>query len=409
VASFLDSVFTESNQFLGERYSQHMVAYPAKNTNEQLPFQSISTKDNILYIHIPFCTGKCTYCSYVTKATKSITEIDKYLDYLEIEARILNRSAGKTTLKSIYIGGGTPTMLSIAQLDRLYSIIYDNFDLNIIEEFSLEGCPETLTKEKALFSISCGVNRASIGVESFDNDILRKMNRRHTSEDSTRVIDQILETGLDLDIDLITCYPGYTVDKIYKDIELILKHKPTSVSTYRYTVKPSSVDFKHYYPLLSRQQVLEQSHIWYNELQNIGYFQRNVDWFFVDSNKRFIHQEHKLNGTSNHIVLGVSGYGIIGNTQYYNTKKVSEYYEMLDKDILPVNQKQKLSKQDMVKRKLMFKVRGSIPTTFVFPEPEKIDYLLNKKLLEQHDNEYKLSTSGQLFINEIQEYLCDVA
>ena len=76
-----------------------------------------------------------------------------------------------------------------------------------------------------------------------------------------------------------------------------------------------------------------------------------------------------MNGQSNHIVLGVSGYGIIGDTQYYNTKSVFEYYKKLKNFNLPVEKKQRLSKDDLVKRTLMFQVRGSIPATFVFPEP----------------------------------------
>ena len=399
-----NNIFTESNQFLGERYSQHMVAYPAELTDDALPFDSIKTKDNILYVHIPFCTGKCTYCSYVTKSTNDQAEIDTYIDYLEREAKLLNQYATKPQIKSIYIGGGTPSMLSIAQLGRLYEILYSSFDLSNIEEFSLEGCPETFSKEKAVFSKSQGINRASIGVESFDDEILTKMNRRHLSLDSTKAIDQIQSSGLDLDIDIITCYPGYNKEKIYKDIEYIVKHQPTSVSLYRYTVKPSSVDYKHHDNLLSRQQVLEQSYIWYNELKKI-YHQRNVDWFFVDADKRFIHQEHKLSGKSNHIVLGVSGYGIIGDTQYYNTKSVFEYYKKLKNFNLPVEKKQRLSKDDLVKRTLMFQIRGSIPATFVFPEPKKIQYLMKHNLLDLSDNQYKLSSSGQLFITEIQEYL----
>lgn len=400
----IDHIFTDSNQFLGERYSQHMVAFPANNTTDPLPFESILSKDNILYIHIPFCTGKCTYCSYVTKTTNNQEEIDTYIKYLESEAKLLNLKVAKPKIKSIYIGGGTPSMLSIQQLGKLYEIIYRYFDLSSIEEFSLEGCPETFSKEKAQFSIDHGINRASIGVESFDNDILRKMNRRHLAKDSKNAIDAIQSVGLDLDIDLITCYPGYTQDKIFTDVQIIEQCKPTSVSLYKYTVKPSSIDYKHHTNLLTRNQVLEQSYIWYTELKKI-YYQRNIDWFFINKNKRFIHQEHKLNGVSNHLVLGVSGYGIIGDTQYYNTKSIFEYYKMLHKQKLPVESKQRLSPEDIVKRKLMFQVRGSIPTEFNFPEPDKIKYLINEKLLDIKNNEYKLSTSGQLFITEIQEYL----
>ena len=167
-----------SNQFLGERYSQHMVSYPASFTDHPLPISDLFNQKNILYIHIPFCTGKCHYCSYVTKTTNNFTEIDTYLSYLEKEAKLISYQ-GSPKISSIYIGGGTPTMLTIPQLDKLFYILRTYFDLSDIEEYSLEGCPETFSKEKAKFSYEQGIDRASIGVESFDEETLKKMNRRH--------------------------------------------------------------------------------------------------------------------------------------------------------------------------------------------------------------------------------------
>lgn len=395
---------TAATQFLGDRYSQHMVAYPAPFTKEPLPISDLFTQKNILYVHIPFCTGKCTYCSYTTKTTNNFSEIDVYLSYLEDEAILLSRH-GSLKISSIYIGGGTPTMLTIFQLATLLHILNKYFDLSNLEEFSLEGCPETFSKEKAKFVFEQGVNRASIGVESFDDETLKKMNRRHKARDSIIAINDIQSVGLDLDIDVITCYPGYTKNKIHKDLETIKNYKPVSVSTYKYTVKPKSVDFKHHDSLLSNEEVLEQLFLWYQGLQDIGYHQRNVDWFFIDEHKRFIHQEYKLDCKSNHIVLGVSGYGIIGDTQYYNTKSILKYYSNLKNKTLPIRKKQKLSKEALIKRKLMFGIRDSISSNFKFPEPEKIELLLNEKLLLLMDNKYKLSTLGQLYTNEIQEYL----
>jgi len=380
-----------------------MVAYPAAVTDEPLPLSDLFTKNNILYIHLPFCTGKCHYCSYVTKTVDSNSEeIDSYLSLLEKEASLLPK---KVKISSIYIGGGTPSMLNLLQLDKLYDIIDTYFDLSALEEYTLEGCPETFSSEKALHAKQRGITRASIGVESFNDDILNHMNRRHTSSDSLYAIESIMSEGLDLDIDLITCYPGYNQDKIDYDLKCIRNSNPTSVSTYKYTVKPSSVDFKHHAPLLTRDEVLNQTRYWYTGLKNLGYFQRNVDWFFVDSEKRFLHQEYKLACSANHIVLGVSGYGIIGDTQYYNTKSVREYKQLLEKNVLPVSTMQKLTPLELEKRKAMFGVRGYLDLSIEYPEKEKIDWLLDKQLLEKSKRGLILTDIGQLFVNEIQEYL----
>tara|TARA_R110000782_G_scaffold58208_4_gene121836 strand:- start:2399 stop:3625 length:1227 start_codon:yes stop_codon:yes gene_type:complete len=403
-----NNIFDDSNQLLRDRYSQHMVAFPASYTDEDLPYIDISTKPNILYVHIPFCSGKCHYCSYVTKTPKDFSEVDNYLSYLEKEAKLLyEKNNHKPEIKSIYIGGGTPSILNIDQLKVLFKILDTYFDLSDLKEYTLEGCPETYSYEKAMFAKDNGITRASIGVESFDDHILRNMNRRHDSKDAKQVINDILSAGLELDIDLITCYPGYTEDKIIKDLEIINEHKPTSVSTYKYTVKPSSVDYKHHDPLLSREEVLKQSLFWYEGLQKIGYHQRSVDWFFVDPEKRFVHQDYKLSCESNHLVLGVSGYGIMGDTQYYNHKSTNEYFKSLNENKLPVDRKQKLSANDLAKRRLMFGVRNSLPISFNFPEPKKIQWLLENKLLVLENDYYSLTSTGQLFINEIQEHLAN--
>lgn len=398
-------LFKNFNQFLGERYSQHMVAFPAPNTTDPLPLSALQNNKNILYVHIPFCTGKCTYCSYVTKTVdQNSAEITSYLTYLQKEASLLTVNQ-KPVINSIYIGGGTPSMLSINQLDFLFSILEQNFDLTHLEEYTLEGCPETFSIDKAQFAITKGITRASIGVESFDDDILLKMNRRHNSLTAIKAVNDILSTGLDLDIDIITCYPGYTEDKIKNDIKVIKNIKPTSVSTYKYTVKPNSIDFKNHQHLLSRKEVLQQTLLWYKGLKDIGYSQRNVDWFFINSEKRFLHQDYKLSCEANHIVLGVSGYGILGDTQYYNTKIINTYKKLLDINTLPVESKQKLNSLQLEKRKIMFGIRGNITSNYIFPEPEKIDWLLEKELITKSKDYYTLTDVGQIFINEIQEYL----
>ena len=161
-----------------EKDSQIVVTLPSyKNLYHETDWTTISkhflsTQKNCLYVHIPFCTGICTYCSYVRKKEKDHLKYDQYLDALEKECKMQIESFGcKPKLESVYIGGGTPTILTTDQLERLFGIIRKNYHFENYIEYTLEGCPETVNLDKINVRWKNGVNRVSLGVESFDDKI----------------------------------------------------------------------------------------------------------------------------------------------------------------------------------------------------------------------------------------------
>ncbi|WP_165974014.1 radical SAM protein [Marinitoga lauensis] len=126
-----------------------------------------------LYIHIPFCKSKCLYCDYPSTTNNRIQ--DKYFDYLLKEIDLVNYS-GK--IKTVFLGGGTPSYVGVKQIDK----IFRRFDLSNVSEITIESNPETLNEEKLHEYFSLGINRLSLGVQTFDNSILNAMNRLYDNE-----------------------------------------------------------------------------------------------------------------------------------------------------------------------------------------------------------------------------------
>ena len=144
-------------------------------------------KDISLYISIPFCVSRCSYCSFVSHSIEKAAHLVS--DYVPLLTRELSELSGiikklGLNLKTIYIGGGTPTSLNEAQLERLLSCVAENFDVSLLEEYTLEaGRADTITEKKLLDAKRFGVDRVSINPQTTNDDILAKLGRRHTRED----------------------------------------------------------------------------------------------------------------------------------------------------------------------------------------------------------------------------------
>tara|TARA_B110000503_G_C7113654_1_gene399303 strand:+ start:355 stop:1635 length:1281 start_codon:yes stop_codon:yes gene_type:complete len=398
-------VLKNFDQLMGDKHSQLFVNYPTNKKEKFIKF-NIGHKPNTLYIHIPFCTGICTYCAYVTKSAKiGDTKIDNYLDLLEKEFKLFNHMLGRLQISTAYIGGGTPTIMNLSQLNRLYKIIKKYFDISKIEEFTLEGCPETMSEDKISHGIDNGINRISIGVESFNNNILARMNRRHTSKQSIKTIEQAKILGIPIDIDIIRCYPGYTEEMVLDDVNIIANIRPNSITTYKYNLKPSSIDNKKNIPFLSETQVIEQTLLYYEGLKLIGYNQHNIDWF-VNDNDFFKHQIYKWKYDANQIALGVGCYGYIGNTQYFTCKSMLDYKKKLDSNFLPIDYCQTLDSNELEIKNIMFALRDKVLIkNFSVDNQQKLKKIISAGLGYVKDDYFYLNQEGQLYIDQLQSYV----
>ena len=161
-----------------------------------------------LYIHVPFCTQKCNYCSFYSVPRDGVET--GYFSLLERELRAGAREAG--CLETLYIGGGTPSCMPVDFVPRVLQAVRNSYAVAEDAEMTCEANPETLTPEKARAWSAAGVNRISLGVQSFDEAILTFLGRRHTAQQAERAVDAARQAGIDnVSIDLIYAIPTQTM------------------------------------------------------------------------------------------------------------------------------------------------------------------------------------------------------
>lgn len=189
------------------------------------------------YAHIPFCPSRCTYCHWITKTKSRQEEVEDYLDYIEKEMQLYKQALGYDAIpaQSALIGGGTPTYLTAKQLDRFLNAFTTHFDLSTSTQFSVEAEPTTLLGDEGLEKLKVlkdyGVDRISLGVQSFDDSMLSSMGRTHNNVESLESIEQIRKAGIDnIFIDLIYGYPNQTIEQW---LENMLKAVSMGISGYQ--------------------------------------------------------------------------------------------------------------------------------------------------------------------------------
>jgi putative oxygen-independent coproporphyrinogen III oxidase len=353
------------DKFQGNKDSQIVVTYPPTrflNTGNNIKWTT-ATVANTVYLHIPFCTGICSYCSYLTKgAVEGSDETDRYVDLLIKELELYRNTLGKLDVETCYIGGGTPTMLTVQQLDRLLSAINNTF--NVLFEYTLEGSPETITVEKIQVARSHGINRVSIGVESWNDNILAAIRRRHNVKEALEAIERIHSAGIDdVDIDLIRGLPESSMQTAYNDVQTTLSANCTSMTNYQYAVKPRSIDQKFIVQIdeniPNKQQAVMQHLGIMDAMEKTGYIHNPVDWFYT-GNHPYNHNIYKWRHNANQIALGIGSYGYWEGTQYKNTKTVAEYQERLEQEQLPIDSSSKLTLDEQMRRHFILGLKTGV-------------------------------------------------
>lgn len=359
-----------------------------------------------LYIHIPFCASICTYCDFPKRLcnnkklendyfTRLLEELDSYAKYFN------------SNLNTIYIGGGTPNSASLENLERLFKKL-KSFNLDSIEEFSVETNPELITEEQALLFKKYGVNRVSMGVQSFLDKNLKVINRKHTKEDVVRDISILKKHGIDnINIDMMFGLPNQSINDLKEDIRFI-----------------TSLDIKHisYYNL-----ILEEKTILYHEVSQGVYTLPDedveADMFseVIDSlgNKGFKQYEisnfskdgflsiHNLHYWSNNdyigVGLGASGY-LDNSLRYTNTFNLTKYIEGVKPEITVLSlQDKKAEYIIMGLRKTSGISLDSYYETFGVKLTEEFDIkdFIDEKLLTINQDNYLKFTQKGLMIGNI--------
>lgn len=194
----------------------------------------------MLYVHIPYCHRKCTYCAFYSAVTAA--DKQQYVDALcrELEWR---RGEMAHPLRTVYLGGGTPTILTVAQLRQIVDAIKANYDVSQVEEATIEANPEDLTAEFLEALVGIGFfNRVSIGVQSFRDEDLRLLNRRHSAKQSREAVARVFEAGIgNISIDLIYGLPGQDLTAWRANLAAAATLPVSHLSAYALTVEPGTM------------------------------------------------------------------------------------------------------------------------------------------------------------------------
>lgn len=187
---------------------------------------------NGIYLHIPFCKRRCIYCDFYSTAGKE-GFLDDYVEALCNELRLRKDYLPDNRVDSLYIGGGTPSLLKISSLHRIFDVIAREFSLQRDAEVTIEVNPDDITETYSRELAETPINRVSMGIQSFHDGILKFLNRRHTGAEARRAVERLHGAGFDnLSVDLIYGIPGQTVSDFKKDVESVLALPVRHLSSY---------------------------------------------------------------------------------------------------------------------------------------------------------------------------------
>jgi oxygen-independent coproporphyrinogen-3 oxidase len=195
-----------------------------------------------IYVHVPFCNGKCAYCAFAS-VVFTPAGADAYLQALESELALEPGAGGERPAppETVYVGGGTPTVLPLPQLERLLASIRSSFDLSRLREWTVEATPDTLTPDKAAALRAAGVTRVSLGAQAFDDRTLAAIGRRHCAADIALAVARCRDAGFaEIGLDLIAGLPGADSAAWSETLDRAVALAPTHLSVYALSIEPGS-------------------------------------------------------------------------------------------------------------------------------------------------------------------------
>ena len=304
-----------------------------------------------LYIHIPFCRSKCLFCSF-TIAVAAEKHINAYLNCLEKEAAHYRGSEVCT----VYIGGGTPSLLENEQLERLVVIIKENFKFTPHAEFTLEANPATFDYAKAKRMYRLGINRISLGVQSLNDKYLTFLKRPHKAVDAQIAYGDLRQAGFDnINLDLMYSFPQQTLKDIENDVRAIAAFGSEHLSLYALTVEEGSRFYSQHIHLPGPARRAHHYARVAELLLAQGFEQYEIS-NFSKKGKQSRHNRIYWQG-QNYIGLGVGAHSHKSGERFWNVTSLRLYMQLLAEGKMPVAGKEKLSSQEQFMETLLFGLR----------------------------------------------------
>jgi oxygen-independent coproporphyrinogen-3 oxidase len=369
-----------------------------------------------IYIHIPFCKQACNYCNFHFSTSLQLKDelIAAMIKEIHLVTEKANHSSEKELSETIYFGGGTPSLLSIKELNNILASLFSKFEIAKDAEITLEANPDDITAEKLQLWKKAGINRLSVGVQSFLDQELVWMNRAHSSADSLRCIDEIKNAGFsDYSIDLIYGSPLLNNQDWLNTIDTVINKNIPHISCYALTVEPKTALHKmiaqNKKESVDAEKQAEQFVLLMNQMEQAGYEHYEIS-NFSKPGKRSKHNSSYWQGKK-YYGFGPAAHSYDGIKRKWNVSNNALYIQSLKKNSIP-SEEETLTSTQSINEYIMTSLR-----TLEGLDLEKINslfgtnhvnqllnaskiYIQSEKIIQQN-NRLILTKQGKLFADGI--------
>lgn len=385
-----------------------------------------------LYIHIPYCKQRCIYCDFYSCATRE--DKKKYIECLikEFEQKKIEL---KEQIETIYLGGGTPSTLKKEELSFLFDNILKHKELFKLKEITFEANPENLTLEYLEFlKKNTPINRLSIGIQSFDNQDLKTLGRKHSAEEAIKTVKTTQEFGFDnISIDLMYNLPNMTKEKWLKNLQIAINLKIQHISAYSLTVEEGTMLHtlinKGRLTLPNERQQIEQFDLTIESLTQNGFEHYETSNFALMNKNLNLENENSLSEQEPSIYrskhnssywnnipylgIGASAHSFNGGERNWNISDLKEYISRIQNN-QPFSEKETLTEKNKYNEYILVGTRikeginpnyitSNFPLSYSIYFQKQVQLLLNEYLLiqEKPNSNYKLTLKGLHLANRI--------
>jgi oxygen-independent coproporphyrinogen III oxidase len=358
-----------------------------------------------LYFHVPFCPKLCPYCCFYVEVG-SANKNRAFLDALLREVEVARRQY-ELRPRTIYFGGGTPSALLTDQLHYLFEGLRTRLDLSQLEEFTLEANPATIRPDKARVLREGGVTRLSLGVQSWDDELLKTLGRVHNAEQAGNTVGVLREAGFDnLSLDLMFAVPGQSVDQWRATLEKTVSLRPEHISCYCLTYEEDT----EYFRKLTGGQFVQ------DDERDAQLFELTMDLLGASGFHHYEISNHALPGResrhneaywhgADYLGFGPSAFSTVGERRWENLRDTTEYTRRVLAGEDTTTSHETLSAKTRLGEIAAFALRTSrgMPLEKLTPWREEIAPLIEHGLLRESNGTIRLTRRGKLLADSVAE------
>lgn len=299
-----------------------------------------------IYLHIPFCARKCFYCDFLSFPCGE-EEQGRYVQLLAQEMKGWQEKLSSAVTDTVFVGGGTPSLLSVPDMDTVFQALHDSFSLEMLSEFSLECNPGTVTEEKLSLYRKAGVSRISIGMQSAVEEELRKLGRIHTYGEFMRCCEMVRRAGFDnVNIDVMAAIPGQTIRSYEETLRCVLSLEPEHISSYSLIIEEDTPFYEQYagIPPVDEETDRRMYELTGELLERADYRRYEISNYAKPG--RECRHNLKYWQRGEYLGLGLGAASFLGHCRFTNERDPAAYRKKVMAGGSPVSETEYLSRED---------------------------------------------------------------